>query len=71
MKNGEEVRTRQLSGKSRDAATVDITNGDLNIPFKVTKLTKIALYFYYEKRRRERGRCCEVNPHTPRQEMNR
>lgn len=37
---GGEVRTRALSGESRDTSIVDRTNGDLNMLFKVTKLTK-------------------------------
>lgn len=34
------MRTRALSGESRDTSIVDRTNGDLNMLFKVTKLTK-------------------------------
>lgn len=31
---------RELTGKSREDSIVDRTNGDLNMLFKVTKLTK-------------------------------
>ena len=34
------MRTRALSGESRDTSIADRTNGDLNMLFKVTKLTK-------------------------------